>query len=193
MYDYPERRAATDAWAAGIARFADVDVGISRESDCAAAWRRNDLAFSQTCGYPVTHEFQGKLSLIGTPHYAVRGCDGFCYSSFVFGRKGGDTAQYRGAVASINTTDSMSGMLALRLFFNGQAKAGAFFKNTVISGAHLNSLALLQRSEADFISPFYGSGTFIISHLKMAINIFQNDDRVIYKNTDNKRHPQQCH
>ena len=149
MYDYPELCAATDVWAAAIARFAGVDEKLTREDDYAAAWHRSDLAFSQTCGYPFTHQFRSALSLVGTPHYAVRGCDGFRYSSFVFGRKSSDAAQYRGAVASINTADSMSGMLALRAFFNRQAKAGIFFKNAVISGSHLNSLALLQRGEAD--------------------------------------------
>ena len=149
MYDYPELRAATDAWAGAIARFAGVDVKLSREHDHTAAWRRADLTFSQTCGYPFTHEFRGSLSLIGTPHYAVPGCDGFRYSSFVFGRKGNSAPQYRGAVAAINSTDSMSGMLALRLFFNRQAKAGTFFRDAVISGSHLNSLILLQRGKAD--------------------------------------------
>lgn len=149
MYDYPEVRAATDAWWAGIARHAGIDLLLSRPDDYMAVWSRGDLAFSQTCGYPFTHHFKGKLNLVGTPHYAVPGCEGFRYCSFVFAREAQNVAGYRGATAAVNTPDSMSGMLALKAFFVDHAKAGHFFGRAVLSGGHLNSLAMLQKGEAD--------------------------------------------
>lgn len=149
MYDYPEVRAATAAWAAAIARAAGVAVSLSRPEDHVAAWRRDDLMFSQTCGYPFTHDFRGKLSLVGTPHYNAPGCDGFRYCSFVFARERRSPADYRGSVAAVNTPDSMSGMLALKSFFVDHARDGRFFGKAVLSGGHLNSLAMVQRGEAD--------------------------------------------
>jgi ABC-type phosphate/phosphonate transport system substrate-binding protein len=149
MYDYPEFMPATEAWAAAIARFAGRDVALSRPDDYAGAWSRGDLAFSQTCGYPFTHAFRNSLLLIGTPHYAVPGCDGFRYSSLVVARERRALDDYRGCVAVVNTADSMSGMLALKSFFSGLARDGQFFGRAILSGGHVNSLAALQRGEAD--------------------------------------------
>jgi hypothetical protein len=55
MYDWPEIRSATDAWWAGIARHAGLGFPLTRVPDYAELWRRDDLVFSQTCGYPFTH------------------------------------------------------------------------------------------------------------------------------------------
>ena len=149
MYDYPEFAQATEAWAAAIARRAGVDVALTRPEDYAAAWSRADLLFSQTCGYPLTHAFRGSLLLVGTPHYAVPGCDGHRYSSVVFARHPRALSDYRGCVAAVNTADSMSGMLALKSFFSGLARDGRFFGRAILSGGHVNSLLCLQRGEAD--------------------------------------------
>ena len=149
MYDFPEAREATDAWWAAIARRAGVAAALSSPDDYMGAWARSDLAFSQTCGYPFTHGFRGALTLVGTPHYAVPGCEGFRYCSFVFARSARPSADYRGATAAVNTPDSMSGMLALKAFFAGHARDGQFFGRAVLSGGHLKSLALLQAGTAD--------------------------------------------
>lgn len=149
MYDYPEVTEATNAWAAAIARAAGVDVPLSRPDDYVGAWRRADLAISQTCGYPFTHDFKGQLSLVGTPHYAVPGCEGLRYCSFVFARETREVPDYAGVTAAVNTPDSMSGMLALKAFFVDHARNGRFFGKARLSGGHLKSLALLQQGEAD--------------------------------------------
>ena len=149
MYDYPELAGATEAWAAAIARFAGSDARLSRPEDYMGAWSREDLVFSQTCGYPFTHAFRNRLQLVGTPHYAVPGCDGFRYRSMVFAREKRAAADYRGSVAVVNTPDSMSGMLALKSFFVGHATNSLFFGRTIVSGGHLGSLGCLRREEAD--------------------------------------------
>lgn len=149
MYDYPELAAATEAWAAAIARFAGSSARLSRPQDYIGAWSSDDLVFSQTCGYPFTHAFRNRLQLLGTPHYGAPGCEGFRYRSMVFGREKREAEDFRGTVAVVNTPDSMSGMLALKSFFIGYAAHGQFFGRTVVSGGHLASLACLQRGEAD--------------------------------------------
>ncbi len=149
MYDYPELRDATDAWWRAISHHAGVAIPLSRPDDFAQAWQNTGLAFSQTCGYPFTHSFRGQLGLVGTPHYAVPGCEDFHYSSFVYAREARAPADYRGAIAAVNTPDSMSGMLALKLFFVDHAVDGKFFATSCLSGGHLNSLQMLQDGVAD--------------------------------------------
>ncbi len=102
---------------AGLSRHLGVAVELDRNPDHFAAWRRDDLAFSQTCGYPFTHEFKGLLKYIATPHYAVPGCHGANYCSFIFARFDQPLDSFRGGVAAVNNPDSMSGMLALETGF----------------------------------------------------------------------------
>lgn len=149
MYDYPELAHATEAWAEAIARHAGVGARLSRPEDYAGAWARDDLLFSQTCGYPFTHAFRGELTLVGTPHYDAPGCRGMFYSSAVIARERREKDAFRNTVAAVNTQDSMSGMLALKLFFIACAENGQFFGRTLLTGGHVRSLDALQRGAAD--------------------------------------------
>src|SRR5262245_42537706 len=116
MYDWPEVAKATDAWARGISsHLGQEGTTLDRNPDYFSGWRRPDLVFSQTCGYPLTHEFRGRLTYIATPHYAVPGCEGPNYCSFIFARESRPLPQFRGSCAAVNNPDSMSGMLALKL------------------------------------------------------------------------------
>ena len=81
MYDLPEIRAATDAWWRGLSEHMGIKGELDRGPDHYQAWRDPDLVFSQTCGYPLTHEFRGRLRLLATPHYAADGCTGPFYRS----------------------------------------------------------------------------------------------------------------
>ena len=150
MYDWPEFRSATDAWWAGIARHAGLGFPLTRADGYAELWRRDDLVFSQTCGYPYTHGFAANLNLIATPHYDADGCAGPDYSSLVFSRQ--HTAQLSdlaGTIAAVNTPDSMSGMLALKLVFGRFAKSGRFFRGAIRSGSHIASLQAVRDGTAD--------------------------------------------
>lgn len=149
MYDWPELREATDRWFSAIAEAAGYDLRLLRGGDHTAAWSAPDLILSQTCGYPFTHGFKGRLQLVGTPHYAAEGCEGPLYSSFVFARRKGPPAAFRGAVAAVNAPDSMSGMLALKAAFYGVAQDGLFFGQAIKTGGHLASLAALREGRAE--------------------------------------------
>ncbi len=149
MYDWPEVRAPTDAWWKGLALHLGVNIGLDRGLDHVAAWRRQDLTFSQTCGYPLTHEFKGLLNYIGTPHYAVTGCEGANYCSMILARQNQPLESFRGATAAVNNPDSMSGMLALQLVFAPFAKHGKFFSKTILSGGHVNSMIAVRQGLAD--------------------------------------------
>ena len=149
MYDWPEVRKATDAWWSGLARHLGVTGELDRRADHFAVWRQSDLTFSQTCGYPFTHEFKGLLNYIGTPHYNVDGCDEPNYSSIVFARDRQPLERFKGSVAAVNNPDSMSGMLALQLVFAPLATNGNFFSSVVESGGHVNSMIAVRHGKAD--------------------------------------------
>lgn len=149
MYDWPEVREATNAWWAGLARHLGVTLPLSRPEDFTAPWHSDELLLAQTCGYPFTHALKGQVKLVGTPHYDADGCDGASYCSMVVAREACRPEDLRGAVAAVNTPDSMSGMLALKLVFARHAVAGRFFSRAVETGGHLNSLAAVQQGRAD--------------------------------------------
>jgi ABC-type phosphate/phosphonate transport system substrate-binding protein len=150
MYDWPEVGKATDAWAEGILKhLGRAGQALDRNPDYVAGWRRDDLIFSQACGYPFTHEFRGRLGYVATPHYAVPGCDGPNYSSFIFAREHRRPADFRGARAAVNSADSMSGMLALKLVFAPYAEDGRFFSRAVETRGHVNSMIAVRDGEAD--------------------------------------------
>ena len=150
MYDWPEFRTATDAWWAGISRHSGLDYPLNRCADYASLWDRDDLVFSQTCGYPFTHDFAGRLQLVGTPSYAVDGCEGANYCSFVFARaKPPKLSDLSGTIAAVNMGDSMSGMLALKLVFTPFARARRFFRGAIKTGSHIASLTAVRDGSAD--------------------------------------------
>jgi ABC-type phosphate/phosphonate transport system substrate-binding protein len=149
MYDLPEVRWATDAWWRGLARHMGVEGELERGPDHYRPWRDPTLVFSQTCGYPLTHEFRGRLRLLATPHYAVDGCDGPLYCSIVFARQEVSPRDLAGRTAAFNSPDSMSGMLALKLIFAPFADRGRFFARAIRTGSHINSIEAVRSGAAD--------------------------------------------
>ncbi|MFZ5672144.1 MAG: phosphate/phosphite/phosphonate ABC transporter substrate-binding protein [Pseudomonadota bacterium] len=150
MYDWPEVRWATDEWGGGILRHMGMEgARLDHDPDYFAGWRRGDLFFSQTCGYPFTHEFRGRFAYLATPHYRADGCDGPDYCSFVFAREKRPLADFKGSRAAVNNPDSMSGMLALKLVFAPFAKDGEFFSSVLESGGHVRSMIAVRDGRAD--------------------------------------------
>jgi ABC-type phosphate/phosphonate transport system substrate-binding protein len=149
MYDWPEIRPFTDELWNGIARHAGLTGPLVRGGNHDALWRDPALIFSQTCGYPFTHEFKGLLKYVATPHYATDGCNGPLYSSFIFAREATTPQLMRGARPAVNSWDSMSGMLALKLVFAPFASNGEYFARALITGSHRESLKAVREGRAD--------------------------------------------
>jgi ABC-type phosphate/phosphonate transport system substrate-binding protein len=149
MYDWPEIREDTNRFWQALARELGVLGGLWRGEDYTAPWRDPSLIFSQTCGYPFTHALRGQVKLVATPHYAAEGCDGPNYCSFLFAREQKPLHDFRGCVAAINGSDSMSGMLALKLVFAPLAELGRFFSKAIETGSHVASLQSVQSGAAD--------------------------------------------
>ena len=149
MYDLPEVREANDSFWAAVAKAYGVHGTLTRDADWSASWRNPTLLFSQTCGYPFTHDFADILKYVATPHYDAEGCEGPLYRSILFAREAAGLATFKGKVAAFNNRDSMSGMLALQLVFAPLADDGKFFGGTVETGGHAASLAAVQAGKAD--------------------------------------------
>ncbi len=149
MYDWPEIREQTDTFWQGLAKHAGLEGELDRKTEYGELWRNPNLMFSQTCGYPFSHSFKGLLHYIATPHYVADGCDGANYCSVIFAREQKPLADFYGSTAAINTADSMSGMLALKLVFAPHVQGGEFFRRIKITGSHRSSLKAVRTKYAD--------------------------------------------
>jgi ABC-type phosphate/phosphonate transport system substrate-binding protein len=157
MYDLPEVRASTDALWIALAQAYGVSGELTRGANLIPHWRSPDMLFSQTCGYPFTHELAGQLTYVATPNYKADGCEGPLYRSIIFARQSEQLHAFQGRIAAYNSRDSMSGFLALKLAFAKchqdssptDFKGKPFFSATVESGSHVASLAMVQSGKAD--------------------------------------------
>jgi ABC-type phosphate/phosphonate transport system substrate-binding protein len=158
MYDWPEVREAVDAWWAGLAAaFREAGVqgvpdALTRTPSQEDMWGRDDLLFSQTCGYPLTHAWRGRLTPVATPAYAAWGCEGADYCSFVLVHRDSGfsaPADLAGARAAFNGPDSQSGYSALRAVFAPHARGTRFFGTLVETGAHAESMRAVAEGRAD--------------------------------------------
>lgn len=160
MYDLPELAGVTGAWWAGIAEhmrrqgIADVPDVCVTPNDLEQHWCASNLLLSQTCGYPLTHQLNGKVQLLGLPTYACRGCDpDGSYSSMIIVPASSNLHslnECRSARAVYNTDDSMSGLIALQAAAasqNGERKP--FFRSLSRSGGHRVSLQSVAEGRAD--------------------------------------------
>lgn len=158
MYDLQELRAQTDALWQHLARamrragVEDVPDFLTRADFCSALWTRSDLLFSQTCGYPLTHEFKSVLRPVATPRYSAPGCRGSEYSSAILVReecRHRDIDSFRGAVCAANSPVSQSGYNALRMLIAPVAKDRRFFSEVRLTGSHLGSIEAVATGQAD--------------------------------------------
>lgn len=158
MYDLPEIRTHTDAlWrriaeAMHCAGIAGVPDELVHDAPPDTIWRHPDLLFSQTCGYPLMHEFRRVLRPLATPQYRARGCRGAAYSSAVLVRKDASydgVGDLRGSVCAVNSPLSQSGYSALRALVARLSDDGRFFGDVRISGAHADSIDMVAGGAAD--------------------------------------------
>ncbi len=158
MYDWPEVRRHTDELWAGLAAalraegITDVPARLERKTPLRLQWSSPDLLFSQTCGYPLTHAFDGMLTVLATPAYGVDGCAGSDYASAIIVQADSPyqvPADLRDASACFNYSESMSGHLALRAVFAPLARDGRFFTGVSRSGSHPVSMQWVADGKVD--------------------------------------------
>lgn len=157
-YDLDEVRDDTDALWREIRRqfcelgLPDVPHSLNRKISYERQWTSEKFYFGQACGYDVRIAYADQLQIVATPNYSAPGCRASEYSSFVVVR---DDASYRsiedlrGARCVINTPTSHSGMNVLRALVAPLHSDGSFFGSVQMSGAHEQSLRMIQSGEVD--------------------------------------------
>lgn len=156
MYDWPEVREATDSlWKAIRRQLASRGIDapdiLERGLDPEALWNDPALLLSQTCGYPYANMLAEKVTLVGTPAYAVTGAAPGKYFSVLIARKS-KTPQHLGDLGGMrfayNMTHSQSGFAApARLLASG---GHASRPRPLETGAHRASIRAVAASEADW-------------------------------------------
>jgi len=154
----PELETATTAWWQGLRRhfiragIADVPDRLHEPDDLLTHWLMQDLLFTQTCGYPLTHVLDDRVQLVATPCYDAPGCDGPNYRSYIIVREDSriaELADLRGKRVAYNGTDSQSGYNTLRSALYPLAQNGKLFAGGIETGAHRQSLAAVRNGAAD--------------------------------------------
>lgn len=160
-YDFEEIRRFTDRFWAGVTArlretgFDQVPQRLAREVDHDRILQNPSLLLSQTCGYVVATDARDLVATVATPWYTAPGCQEADYRSYVVvtGRSRAETlADLRGARCVINEPWSHSGCNALRALVTPLQRDGRFFGEVSRSGAHVASLAAMQRGAADVAS-----------------------------------------
>lgn len=178
MYDLPELRPATDAWWRGLARhlraagIAEVPAELCRDRAPEAVLADAGLLLAQTCGYPLTHAFAGRLRLVATPAYAAPGCEGARYRSLIVVREPGgltSLAAARGRIAAVNAPDSHSGCNVLRHMLAPLAAGGRYLGGVVLTGSHRQSLAAVAAGVADLAAIDCVSHALLARHAPSAL------------------------
>jgi len=158
MYWLPELAWATSAWWDGLARhwrdagLRDVPEHSQEPKDLYELWLAPDLFFAQTCGYPLTHDLKGRVTLVATPCYSAPGCAGTDYNSRIIVREDSGISQLAdlaGKVAAINAYDSQSGWNALRHSLTPVLNDAGAFPRIVETGGHRRSVAAVREGRAD--------------------------------------------
>jgi ABC-type phosphate/phosphonate transport system substrate-binding protein len=160
MYDWPETSEALDQfWHLFSQTLNNIGYDLPDQLDRQAGeaiWQDQQLAVSQTCGFPLVHTLKESVTVLGTPTF---NCDYFVdghYASVILTRAD-DKRQYlhefAGSTVAINSMHSQSGFNALRnLLFEqhliNHDKPG-FFAKAHMSGGHRYSMQAVADKQAD--------------------------------------------
>lgn len=157
MYDWPEVRAATDAfWSvlrdALLARGFGAPETLSRDLGLFEAWRSPRLLLGQTCGLPLVRHLAGQVRVLGAVDYGLEGCSPGHYRSVVVvprDSRAETLADLRGARLAFNHPGSQSGEGALRHLLAPHARDGRFFSQAIETGSHRAALVAVTEGRAE--------------------------------------------
>ncbi|MBK1670334.1 hypothetical protein CKO28_20125 [Rhodovibrio sodomensis] len=179
MYDLPELRGATDAWWSGIARHlraagvAGVPERLTRPRAVAAVWDDPDLLLGQGCGYPFTQAYADRWQYLATPVYAVPGCDGPAYRSWLVVAEAAPVtavADLLGTTAAVNGATSHSGWIALLAALADHAPPGGRPLGQVVwTGGHRASLRAVADGQADIAAVDCVTHALLAAHAPQAL------------------------
>ena len=150
----------------GEGRLIAADPGTlpSDELDFQTLWKHPDLLFAQTCWGPMEEGLARHVVVVGQPSYdGIEGGQGEFYSSPILMRRGaaapvGAPADgrallpldlFRNARLAYNSTDSMSGIVALTCDLDAAGTSLAIFSERIETAAHRASIVAVAEGRAD--------------------------------------------
>lgn len=162
MYDWPELRSDTDAyWQILQESFTEAGFDppetILHTDDETEGWLSADLFFSQTCGYPFVSRLEGKVELLGTPHFDIEGWQGPNYASALVVRADCEAEDLQALAGqgrspkvnlrfAFNSSNSLSGYRCVTPL---TGRPEAFFDELIKSGGHRYSADMVAEEGAD--------------------------------------------
>lgn len=150
MYDLPPLQGANDRfWQLIRAELGEGPDKLTRGGDLWEQWLSPELTLSQTCGYPYRARLHGKVTLVGTPDYALPGCPPGHYNSVMIARSDDLRAEFtafEGARFAFNEPLSQSGWAGPQVFAQAQ---GVRFGPLVQTGGHALSARAVADGQAD--------------------------------------------
>ena len=150
MYDMPLTAADNDIFWSLIQK--NIGTGpnkLDRDTPLWDVWQSPDLLFSQTCSMPFRNRLASKVTLIGTPDYALPGCPPGHYRSVLIARIDGPihVRDLAGASMAYNESTSQSGWAAPLMYL---AEQGLKPGQMIETGAHAQSVNAVADGQADF-------------------------------------------
>ena len=158
MYDWPEVREHTERyWQVLREVLLDYGLGgempevLERDGDPHVLWQNPRLALGQTCGLPYVSELKGKVTLLGSPTYAI-GCGPGNYCSVIIARPELgqiDPFATQGLRFAYNDARSQSGLAA---WLSGVRQKGSDLPQGLVlvrTGSHRASIQAVAEGSAD--------------------------------------------
>ncbi len=153
MYVAPPRiRQAQEQW---LSRVLDILGGQrldAQDLELKALWLSPQLLLTQTCGYPLMTELQGKVQVVGRPVYQLPHSANGNHCSLLVAREDDPRqalVEFRGSHGLLNSRDSNSGMNLFRHALAPLQQNGAFFADVTLTGGHRSSLAAIKAGDGD--------------------------------------------
>lgn len=159
MYDWPEIRWATDAlWQAVRAACREEGLAppqaLTRRPGLLEQWLDPTLFLAQTCGLPFARHLRGRVRLLGSPAYALEGCEPGDYYSVVVVRQTDLIAGLDDIGPShrfaFNGSDSQSGFRAMQSLLHERGQDTDRLARGRKTGSHRASIQAVADGLADF-------------------------------------------
>lgn len=151
MYPFDAARWAYDRfWEAVHDRLPWVPAELDWNIDLHQSWRRNDLVVGYSCGWPLVTQLRDRVRVVGTFIAATPEAEGHSYRSVLVARWPGEPSDFAGATAAVNALDSLSGWVSLVAAVHGPG--ATWTGETVVTGAHVDSLRALREGRAEIAS-----------------------------------------
>lgn len=172
MYDWPEERAAVDAWYARLRdRVPFLPAALTRDREAQAVWRDPALGFGQTCWGPLRQGLLSHLRVLAQPDYGdVPGGRGPFYRSALVARAGraapvpegpGAALPAPGGRFAFNARDSLSGWLGLA---QDAGDPAGWAEALVETGSHRASVRAVAEGRADLAAIDARSWALALKH-----------------------------